>query len=155
MDDPESTGDGGEPDGLACPRCGNRSPSVSIITLYHLLDPLCARDVKPNQRHGICKNRSCPVLYFSSNHEQVWETSDVRITVGFKQNSNELPRTVCYCFGYTDENIADEIEETGDSTVAEWISERVQAEECACEYKNPTGRCCLGDVRNAVSESME
>jgi hypothetical protein len=147
--------DTSESDLLVCPKCETEARSVSYETLYHQLEPFKARDVTPEKTYGVCREQSCSVLYFSSDHEQSWETSDVRTTVGFKRSENDPPHPVCYCFGYTEENIADEIEETGKSTVVEWITERVQADECACEYKNPTGQCCLGDVREAVDKAIK
>jgi len=148
---PEGNNDTKEPPG--CPKCKSGARSVPHETLYHQLEPFDARDVTPEKTYGVCRKHSCPVLYFSSDHNQFWETSDVRTTVGFKQPEDESPHPVCYCFGYTEENIAREIEETGESTVVDWITERVQNGECACEYKNPTGRCCLGDVRGAVDKA--
>lgn len=93
------------------------------------------------------------MLYFSFDHNQVWKTSDARPSVGFKQPQDQWTQPVCYCFGYTKENIAKEIEKTGESTAVEWISKRVQNDECACEFKNPTGRCCLADVQRAVKKA--
>lgn len=154
MSESEKTCDDGERDDYICPSCQTRSPSVPIVTIYHLLEPSGARKIQPKQTYGVCESRSCPVIYFSSDHEQTWETTDVRTIVGFKQPKDEPPHPVCYCFGYTEENIADEIEETGESTVVEWITERVEAGECACKYKNPTGRCCLGDVRTDVDRTL-
>lgn len=138
---------------LICQQCGNTARSVGRKTLYHLLEPGVARSVKPGNKYGVCRTRSCSILYFSDNHNQTWSPSDVRSTVGFKQPPNASPTPVCYCFGYTEKIIAEELETTGDSTVVEWITERVQAGECACEYKNPTGRCCLGNVREAVENA--
>ncbi len=139
-------------DELVCSRCQTEARTVSHETLYHQLKPFFARDVDSETSYGVCRDRECSVLYFSGDHEQIWSTSDCRITVGFKQPVDEPPHPVCYCFGYTEENIAEEIEETGESTVVEWITERVQADECACAYENPTGRCCLREVKNAVDK---
>lgn len=138
---------------LSCPDCRTESRSVPYETMYHLLEPFPARTVDPDESYGVCRERSCPVLYFSSDQRQTWDRSDARTTIGFKQPEDEAPHPVCYCFGYTEENIAEEIEQTCESTVIEWITERVQNEECACEYKNPTGRCCLGDIREAVENA--
>lgn len=137
--------------GFICPGCGEQARCVSHETLYHLLEPRAARTVAPDETYGVCRTRTCGVLYFASDHPRTWETDEARITVGFKQPEDASPRPVCYCFGYTEENIAREIDGTGESTVVEWITERVRAGDCACEYKNPTGRCCLGDVREAVA----
>lgn len=134
-----------------CPDCGEKGRSVPRVTLLHLLEPRVARGVDPAQNYGVRRERDCPVLYFSSSGDSRWTTDEVRIHVGFKRAADAPPHPVCYCFGYTEENIAREIDETGESTVVEWITERVRAGDCACEYKNPTGRCCLGDVREAVA----
>lgn len=137
---------------LTCPECDNEARSVPYETLYHQLEPFAAREVNPEQNYGVCRERSCPVLYFSADQTQIWDTAETRTTVGFKQPEDEPPHPLCYCFGYTEKNIVEEIENTGESTVVDWITERVQNEECACEYKNPTGRCCLGDVGRVVSQ---
>lgn len=99
--------------------------------------------------------KHCSTLYFSNDQNGIWTTDDCRVTVGFKQPVNRSSHPVCYCFGSTKENITNEITETGHSTVIEWITRRVQADECACEYKDPTGRCCLGEVRDVVQEAPQ
>ncbi len=47
-----------------------------------------------------------------------------------------------------------EIRSTGKSTVAERITAEVKAGNCACEVKNPSGKCCLGDVTRAVRNGL-
>jgi hypothetical protein len=66
------------------------------------------------------------------------------IRVGAKEESDPIP--ICYCFGFTRKDIEDEIAETGCSAVADRISAEVKAGRCACEVKNPSGKCCLGEV---------
>jgi hypothetical protein len=34
----------------------------------------------------------------------------------------------------------------GATAVRDMITREVKAGHCACEVRNPTGRCCLGDV---------
>jgi hypothetical protein len=36
--------------------------------------------------------------------------------------------------------------------VAERITTKVQAGNCSCEVKNPSGKCCLGDVNRAIQQ---
>jgi len=62
------------------------------------------------------------------------------------------PIPVCYCFGFTRRDIHDEIAETGRSRIAEQISAEVKAGNCACEVKNPSGKCCLGNVTRVTQE---
>ena len=70
--------------------------------------------------------------------------------VGLKET--ESPTPLCYCFGHTAESAREEMVATGRSTVAERITAEVQAGNCSCEVKNPSGRCCLGDVNRAIRQ---
>lgn len=91
-------------------------------------------------------------MYFSKESTQQFETGDVRVPVNFKLDDDDRPYPLCYCFGYGKEDVASELARTGETTVVDWITERVQAEECTCRWKNPRGGCCLSDVRNALGE---
>jgi hypothetical protein len=72
--------------------------------------------------------------------------------VGAKEESDTIP--VCYCFGFTRKDIEDEIAETGRSTVADRITAEVVAGRCACEVKNPSGKCCLGNVTRIIQDRL-
>lgn len=136
-----------------CPQCGNKSRSVSHTTLYHMLEPVVAREVSPEVQYRVCSTRTCTVVYYGKTKPDSFTREDLRVRVGFKLPEGDSPHPVCYCFGYTEETIAEEMERSGESTVVEWISRRVQAGDCACVYKNPTGRCCLSDVNRAVEQA--
>ncbi len=41
--------------------------------------------------------------------------------------------------------VIDGVRAHGRSTIVEEITPHVKANECACEVKNPAGRCCLGE----------
>ncbi len=60
-----------------------------------------------------------------------------------------------YCFGWTPERIFEQIRQSGHSTAVQEISAKVKARECACDIKNPSGRCCLGNVNKVVKKGME
>jgi hypothetical protein len=61
---------------------------------------------------------------------------------------------MCYCFGFTRQDIWDEIRSSGKSTVAKRITAEVEAGRCACEVKNPSGKCCLGDVTRTAKDRL-
>jgi len=42
----------------------------------------------------------------------------------------------------------------GKSTVARRIMVEVEAGRCACEVKNPSGKCCLGDVTRTSKDRL-
>jgi hypothetical protein len=75
------------------------------------------------------------------------------VRVGAKEEADPIP--VCYCFGFSRKDMENEIVSTGRSTVAERISEEVRQGNCACEVKNPSGKCCLGNVTRIVRDHIQ
>ena len=61
---------------------------------------------------------------------------------------------MCYCFGYTEKSIWEEIRRTGRSTAPQTIAAHVKAGRCGCEVNNPGGSCCLGEVNRVVKEGI-
>ena len=75
---------------------------------------------------------------------------ELKIGVGIKEGVK--PHTLCYCFDWSREKIRQEIESKGSSLALDDIKEKMQSIGCSCEVKNPSGRCCLGDVSEAIKE---
>ena len=61
---------------------------------------------------------------------------------------------VCYCFGYTESDIEEDVRLNGKSTILEKILSEKKAGACQCSEKNPKGRGCVGDVRQLVDKIM-
>ena len=76
--------------------------------------------------------------------------ADMNVAPGFKSRSSEA--LVCYCFQYRRGDIAAELQATGRTSIADRIAAEVQADNCACEVRNPSGKCCLGEVHKAIQE---
>ena len=57
---------------------------------------------------------------------------------------------VCYCFGYTDDDIKKDFLANGRSLIMEKITEAKKLSGCDCAAKNPKGTWCLPDVRRVV-----
>jgi len=133
-----------------CPECGSRSKKVDTITVKSLVRHLPFGMV-PAQYY-FCGAAACEVVYFPSNPDAPsFRQGDLLVRVGLKEERDPIP--VCYCFGVARRDIADEVQRTGKSTIAERIKAEVKAGNCACEVKNPSGKCCLGDVTRAVQEA--
>jgi len=62
------------------------------------------------------------------------------------------PSTICYCFNWTKEKISNEINESNKTKAIEDISEKMNSIGCNCENNNPSGKCCLKDIKKAVKE---
>jgi hypothetical protein len=135
----------------ACPANGARSKRVDMLTVKSLVRQLPLG--MPNTQYYFCEAQDCDVVYFPlDSRAPIFRRADLLVRVGVKETAD--PITVCYCFGFTRGDIHDEIAETGRSTVAERISAEVKAGNCACEVKNPSGKCCLGSVTRETQDSL-
>src|SRR5262249_27416295 len=135
----------------ACPANGARSKRANLLTVKSLVRrlPLGMR----NSQYYFCEAQECDVVYFALDSQApVFRRADLLVRVGVKETADPIP--VWYCFGFTRGDVYDEIAETGCSTIAERITAEVKAGNCACEVKNPSGKCCLGSVRRVTQECL-
>jgi len=136
---------------MACPANGGRSKRVDTLTVKSLVRKLPLR--MPNTQYYFCDASDCEVVYFALDEEAPrFCREDLVVRVGAKETADPIP--ICYCFGFTRQDIWDEIQSTGKSTVAQRITAEVEAGHCACEVKNPSGKCCLGDVTGAAKDGL-
>lgn len=136
---------------MACPANGARSKQVDMLTVRSLVRHLPLR--MPSTQYYFCEAGDCDVVYFALDPQApIFRRDDLWVRVGAKEESDPIP--VCYCFGFTRKDIENEIAETGRSTVAERISAEVSRGNCACEVKNPSGKCCLGNVTRIIRDHI-
>ena len=129
-----------------CPVCGKKGKPVSRLTVKSLVRGHTR--VLPNGSYSFCRTSDCDVVYFSS--AALFRKPDVKVRVGIKEKEDPAP--LCYCFDYTRADVQHEIEELGAPHIPEKIKAEVQAGFCACEVKNPSGNCCLGDITRTIQE---
>ena len=134
-----------------CPRCGVVGRPVGDETLRAILKAGAAESLLGVERR-FCRTQSCEVLYYGEDGRFV-EKSAATVRVGAKETEDPVP--LCYCFNHTLADIRREVQETGSSTVADRIAAEIRADKCECEVKNPSGACCLGEVRKATKEVQE
>ena len=135
----------------SCPVCGQRGRSVQTFTIRSLVKEQSLSAIA-DDGYFFCTNPDCAVVYYGASKDSVFQKDQLKIRVGLKEKAP--PRTVCYCFGHTIEDVHREIRERGKSTVEKDISEKIEAGLCHCEDANPEGRCCLGRVAVAVKEGF-
>ncbi len=136
---------------MACPANGARSKQVDMLTLRSLVRRLPLR--MPATQYYFCEARDCDVVYFALDPQApIFRRDDLLVRVGAKEESDPIP--VCYCFGFTRKDIENEIAQTGHSTVADRIAGEVKQGNCAYEVKNPSGKCCLGNVARVSQECI-
>ena len=136
---------------VACPVTGTRSKRVNMLTVKSLVRKLPMG--MPDTQYYFCDTSDCEVVYFALDAEAPrFRREDLMVRVGAKETADPIP--VCYCFGFTRKDIENEIAETGRSTIADRISAEVKTGNCACEVKNPSGKCCLGDVTRTAKDRL-
>jgi len=134
-----------------CPVNGARSKQVGILTVKSLVRQLPLG--MPQAQYYFCEAPDCDVVYFALDSQApVFRRADLSVRVGVKEKADPIP--VCYCFGFTRRDIHNEIAETDRSTIAERITAEVRAGNCACEVRNPSGKCCLGSVTRETQDCL-
>lgn len=118
-----------------CPVNGKTYPEVEGRTLlHHLRTPW--QIALTEQPYYYCDDPGCPVVYFGADDTTITQES-LRTSVGCKIPDDEA--TVCYCFGVT------RAEARNDPAARTFVVEQTRIGACACDTRNPSGRCCLKD----------
>lgn len=138
-----------------CPECGADARQIPTETVRNMVEPFENQTIENDIQYRICKTQDCPVVYFADELDQRFETDAIRVRANFKLAVDADPYPVCYCFGYDRSHVREDIAENGETSIDEWITERVQAEECACRWKSPLGGCCLGNVEETIGEAKD
>lgn len=118
-----------------CPENGQTYTQVGKTTiLHHIQQPWLY--VLKEQQYYFCDDPSCEVVYFGEDNSVI-KKSQLRTQVGIKETSHES--LICYCFGVSRQQA-----ETSQQ-VKEFVIRQTKNSSCACETRNPSGRCCLKD----------
>lgn len=137
--------------GSSIPACGNclrQGRAVSRKTVMLMLKPdLLGQPI--TGKFSFCSARDCPVVYFEDEGKRWFTVDDLRTRVGLKAKEDPIP--LCYCFGFDESHLREEISHTGETTIPEKISSLIREEFCACDARNPSGMCCLGEVNNTAN----
>ncbi len=132
---------------IACPACGEHGRRVDGATIKCLLRVSlnAYRDID----YWFCRTPTCSTVYFSGDRTQTFTEADVREMV-YQKHPDQPETPICYCFNFRVGDLR-----TGDMArqVIAAINAGIQAEQCACDWRNPQGDCCLGNVRSAAKHS--
>lgn len=132
-----------------CPSCNQKGKPVASRTVNALV--VAERSIAEGYPDGhYCQNPECATLYFFDSGIETVAKDEVNVSVGFKELKGA--QLVCYCFEHTKDAIQEDFQVHGQSNIEADIRQKVAAKQCSCEEKNPTGRCCLGDVRAAYKD---
>ncbi len=117
----------------SCPVNGKAYAPVSEQTvMQHLRSPWLWQ---PQQMY-FCNDPECSIVYFGED-DSILTTDALRTAVGIKDKSEQA--TICYCFGIT------RCQALQNPELKTFVIEQTRKRLCACEVRNPSGKCCLKD----------
>jgi hypothetical protein len=134
-----------------CPACGVSAAVVEPQTVKAVLMDAALRRFEVDAYY-FCASFDCDVVYFGLGGGRL-SKRDLRVPVWQKEPPGS--RTLCYCFGENEADIRAELQQTRRPEAVSRVREHIAARRCACDIRNPSGACCLGDLISAVKRIEE
>ena len=132
---------------LPCPACGRPGKRVPEETPGALVRPEAASQVADGVPYRFCATPGCAIAYYPETAGAApIAVGALRVPVGQKGMGDPRPR--CYCFGFTEADVGARAA-AGGEPVSAVVRRRMRGPGCACATQNPSGHCCLGDIRAA------
>lgn len=128
----------------ACPQCGATCKSVEMRTLYHQVR------FPENQgiilgRYYFCSSKDCSIGYFS--------IAGARIPKQHLRTCQEIREDrLCYCFDIDADRYLSALRLHKADPIKNFVIQRTKSGECACEFRNPSGQCCLAKFKHFEKE---
>ena len=126
-----------------CPECGQNPLPVSRQTMLHQIQFPDNQHI-PEGDYAFCANNGCPVAYFS-NHNMI-QKEKLR---AFQPNQTAM---LCYCFDVSKSAYRKALKSNVSGEIKAFIVQQTKDKLCACEFWNPSGRCCLVDFKRMEDE---
>jgi hypothetical protein len=128
----------------ACPGCGKHGRQVALITVQaQVAVSLQELVASPYQ---LCASPGCAVVYYAAGAPPITR-AQVREHVFPKEATPDV--LICHCFRHSLGAIQ-QSDQVGRAAILANIVAGTRQGQCACELRNPQGRCCLGDVRRLM-----
>lgn len=116
-----------------CPANGVEYALVSLLTIKHQIKSPWSWS-PTEQGYYFCSDPRCSVVYFGED-DSIIEKIDLRSEPGIKSDSAD--EIICYCYGVT------KSQAKADPSIRDFVIEQTRLQQCACEARNPSGKCCL------------
>jgi hypothetical protein len=88
-----------------------------------------------------CPVKTCPIAYFSN----AGNTISKQYLRSYQAIQSD---TLCYCFDIDTEQYLSALKDQRAEPIKTFVMQRTQAEECACEIRNPSSQCCLANFKH-------
>jgi len=94
--------------------------------------------------YSFCPNRNCTTGYFSPS--TAIPKSKLRAF------QSEQGAVLCYCFDISEAVYRTALDDGTAAIIKAFVVQQTKAGLCACESRNPSGRCCLAAFRQLEKE---
>ena len=127
-----------------CPTNGQPGKPVDALILKACL-AVSLTKLGPTS-YRFCHEPDCPTVYYAVDGSQVFDEAVLRERV-YQKHAEQANTPICYCFGFSVRDVQEP--KRARQTLAV-IEAGIKAGQCGCEWRNPQGDCCLGNVRAAA-----
>lgn len=123
----------------ACPDCLAVCKSVEMRTLYHQVMFPENQGVTPDAYY-FCPAKNCSIGYFSIAGNCIPKLH-LRM---YQEIQKEM---LCYCFDIGADLYRSALCADNAASIKDFVIQRTKSGECACEFRNPSGQCCLAKFK--------
>lgn len=93
------------------------------------------------EKYYFCNDPACDVVYFGIKGSII-NKAELHTLVGKKEINDDA--LLCYCFGIS-KALAKE-----NAEIKAYVVQQTKEKNCACDIRNPSGRCCLKDFPKSI-----
>ncbi len=129
-----------------CPQCGHIQALTAFKTLLHHLREPYHQKIKETAAYYFCHNPDCEIVYFDQQ-DNIFLQNMLRWPIGQKSKSGD--RKICYCFDVSYQQVVNDMKKNGKSIIKDFVIRQTKSKNCACEIRNPSGKCCLANFPKA------
>lgn len=131
---------------LNCPICHHKGKKIDTATVKSQLAVSLHR--VSDYPYHFCEQPDCEVVYYDENGS-LFTTSEVRERV-YQKACDDDDMLICYCFYHTQGAVKAAILTHREQVIIDDIQSGIQAGKCACDWRNPQGSCCLGNIKKLI-----
>jgi len=121
-----------------CPECGNPCLSVMHQVMLQQVQFPDNQSI-PEGDYAFCANRGCTTGYFSAS-----TMISKSILRAFQAGDEAM---LCYCFDISESVYRMALADGTAKAIKDFVVQQTKEGLCACESRNPSGRCCLANFR--------
>ena len=126
-----------------CPTCSSRGLPVSRQTLLHQVQ-FPDNQSLADQSYAYCADPDCPTGYFSASASTI-PKQRLRAFQGGEP-------MLCHCFDISAATYRAALADGSAAAIKAFVVLQTKDKLCACELRNPSGRCCLADFHHMEKE---